>query len=173
MQRHKILFMLGFVFLLAAVARADRVTTDHDHSVNFSKYKTFMWVHEPQTNEPLMKDRIINSINEKLRLRGFRQVNQGADLAVGANLATEERHTWDTYYTGSDWGWGYGGGGWATTEERTYEVGTLTVDLFDAENHKVIWQGVGVDKVSSKPEKQTRDLNKQIDKMFRYFPYGH
>lgn len=170
MQIHKIVFMLGLVFLLAVVARADRVTSDYDRSVDFSKYKTFMWVHAPDTNEPLMKDRIIKFVNEKLMSRGFRQVNEGADMAVGANLATEERHTWETYYSGSDWGWGPT---WSTTEMRTYEVGTLTVDLFDAESHKVIWQGVGVDKVSSKPEKQTRDTDKQIEKMFRYFPYAH
>ena len=170
MQAHRLFVILGLVFLLAVAARADKVRSDFDHSADFSKYKTFMWVHEPQTNEPFMKDRIMNSVNEKLRLRGFRQVNEGADLAVGANLATEERHTWETYYSGSDWGWGPT---WSTTEMRTYEVGTLTVDLFDAESHKAIWQGVGVDKVSSKPEKQTRDLDKQIDKMFRYFPYSH
>jgi hypothetical protein len=169
MQIQKILFMLGFVFLLAVVARADRVTSDYDHSVDFSRYRTFMWVHEPDTNEPFMRDRIMKFVNEKLRLRGLRQVNEGADLAVGANLATEERHTWETYYSGSDWGWGPT---WSTTEMRTYQVGTLTVDLFDAESHKVIWQGVGVDKVSSKPEKQTRDTDKQIEKMFRYFPYS-
>ena len=170
MQIQKILFMLGFVFLLAVVARADRVTSDYDHSVDFSRYRTFMWVHEPDTNEPFMRDRIMKFVNEKLRLRGLRQVNEGADLAVGANLATEERHTWETYYSGSDWGWGPT---WSTTEMRTYQVGTLTVDLFDAESHKVIWQGVGVDKVSSKPEKQTKDTDKQIEKMFRYFPYSH
>jgi hypothetical protein len=170
MQTHKIFILLGFVFLLAVAARADRVTSDYDHSVDFSKYKTFMWVPGPDTNEPFMKDRIMKSVTEKLQLRGLRQVNEGADLAVGANLATEERHTWETYYSGGDWGWGPS---WATTEERTYEVGTITVDLFDAQSHKVIWQGVGVDKVSSKPEKQTRETDKQIEKMFRYFPYSH
>ena len=169
MQAHRLFVILGLVFLLAAAARADKVRSDFDHSADFSKYKTFMWVHEPDTKEPFMKDRIIKAVSAKLESRGFRQVSQGADMAVGANLATEERHTWDTYYSGSDWGWGPT---WSTTEERTYEVGTLTVDLFDAESHKPIWQGVGVDKVSSKPEKQTRDTDKQIEKMFRYFPYG-
>jgi Domain of unknown function (DUF4136) len=170
MQIQKLFVLLGFVFLLAVTARANRVTTDYDHTANFSKYKTFMWVHEPDTNEPFMKTRIVDFVNSQLKYRGLRQVSEGADLAIGANVATEEKHTWDTYYSGDGWGWG---SGWSTTEMRTYEVGTITVDLFDAQSHKVVWQGVGVDKISTKPEKQTKDTNKQIEKMFRSFPYPH
>jgi hypothetical protein len=167
MRTHKISFMLGLVLLLAVVARADKVTSDYDHTANFGNYKTFMWIHPPETNDPFMQQRIMNSVNAHLKIRGLRQVSEGADMAVGANLATEEKHTWETYYSGSDWGWG---GGWATTEMKTYEVGTLTVDLFDAESHKMLWQGVGIDKISSKPEKETKDYNKQIEKMFKTFP---
>jgi hypothetical protein len=167
MHTAKISVMLGLVLLLAVVARADRVTSDHDHTVNFAKYKTFMWIHPPEGGEPFMSQRIMDSVNAQLKFRGMCLVSEGADMAVGANLASEERHTWDTYYSGSDWGWG---GGWATTEVRTYEVGTLTVDLFDAESHKIIWQGVGIDKISPKPEKETKDYNKQIEKMFKAFP---
>lgn len=167
MQLNKISAILGFVLVVAVAARADKVTSDYDHSINFSKYKTFMWVHVPDGGEPFMKDRIMKFVNEELTARGFREVNEEADLGVGANVATEERHTWETYYTGSDWGWG---AGWSTTEMRTYEVGTLTVDLFDTGTHKVIWQGVGIDKVSPKPEKQTKDNDKLVEKMFKEFP---
>jgi hypothetical protein len=161
---------LGFALFLAVAARADKVTSDYDHSVDFSKYKTFMWIREPQPPNPLMKDRIMGSVNDELTARGMRQVDEGADLGVGANLATEERHTWETYYTDSGWGWDWGGAGWSTTEMRTYDVGTLSVELFDSETHKLIWQGVGVDEVASKPAKQTRENDKQIEKMFKHYP---
>ena len=170
MRSHRVFVMLGVVLLTGMVALANKVTSDYDRTTNFSKYRTFMWIQPPEVKEAFMSSRIMESVNGHLTVRGLRQVCEGADLAVGSHLATEERHTWETYYSGSDWGWGPT---WSTTEMRTYEVGTLTVDLFDAESHKAIWQGVGVDKVSSKPEKQTRDLDKQIDKMFRYFPYSH
>ncbi len=168
MQTQKLSVMLGFVFLLAANARADRVTSDRDHRVNFSKYKTFMWVHEPEPREAFMKERIVASVNAQLVARGMRQVDDGADLAVGANMATEEKHTWETYYNGDGWGWG---SGWSVTKEKTYEVGTLTVDLFDAHTRKLVWQGVGTDEVSPKPEKRTKETDKQIEKMFKHFPW--
>ena len=38
MRSSKIGIMLGIILLLAVVARADRVTADRDHAVNFSEY---------------------------------------------------------------------------------------------------------------------------------------
>jgi hypothetical protein len=167
-MRTRTLFLpLGLVILLAVAARADKIRSDYDHTAHFDKYKTFMWIQEPEVKEPFMAQRIKNSVNAQLEARGMRLQPKGADLAVGAHVATEEKNTLETYYSG---GWEWGAGGWATTETRTYYVGTLTVDLLDAQTHKPVWQGVGVDKLSSKPEKVTRDYDKQIEKMFREFP---
>jgi Domain of unknown function (DUF4136) len=185
MRSQKVFVMLGLAMLVAAGARADKVSADYDHRVNFSKYKTFMWVREPEPKDPFLKERIMRSVDIELRARGLRPAAEGADLAVGANFVTEEKHSWETYYSGPGWGpgwgwgwgpgwgWGYGwGDGWAETTERTYEVGTLTVELFDANSRKAVWQGVGTDTVSSKPQKRTKEVEKQIAKMFRKFPPG-
>jgi hypothetical protein len=167
MRRRPISVMLALIYFVAIVARADKVTADYDHAVDFFKYKTFMWISEPDTQQPFMKERIMAAVNSQLAARGLRLVHDGADLAIGAHLATEERQTWETYYSGSDWSWG---SGWATTTVKTYEVGTLTVDLFDTNSKKLIWQGVGVDTLSHKPEKRTRGIDKEIGKMFKEFP---
>jgi hypothetical protein len=169
MRLQRFFILLALFFLATSIARADKVTADYDHTANFSKYRTFMWMHEPEMSEPLMRQRVMNAVNAQLTSRGMRQVTQGADLVVAANLATEEKHTWDTYYSGA-WDWG---GGWTTTTERTYEVGTLAVDLFDTSSKKLVWQGIGVDELSHKPEKRTKEYDKQIAKMFREFPYGY
>jgi hypothetical protein len=170
MQQLKIFALVAILFSSATVVRADKVTADYDHTVNFGKFKTFMWIHNPGFNVPFMQDRIMKSVNQQLSARGLREVSDGADLAVSANLATEEKHTWETYYDG---GWDWGGGGWATTTERTYEVGTLTVDMFDAQTRKLVWQGVSTDRLHSDPRKNTKDSNKSIEKMFEKFPYGY
>jgi hypothetical protein len=159
--------MLGMMLSAAIVLRADKIRTDFDHSVNFSKFRTFMWIREPVTNEPFAAERIMKAVNFALTVRGLRQVTEGADLAIGANLASEEKHTWETYYSGSGWDWGPG---WTTTVEKTYEVGTLTVDVFEARTKKIVWQGIGIDTIPSKAEKRIKDRDKQIEKMFREFP---
>src|SRR5215471_18941124 len=108
MRLTRISIMMGLVLLLAATARADKVTSDFDHHTDFSKYKTFMWVQAPETADPFMQGRIMDSVNSQLNIRGLRQVKEGADLAVGANMATEEKQAWETFYNGTDWGWGPG-----------------------------------------------------------------
>src|SRR5262249_17773477 len=148
------------------VASAHKVTADYDHSVDFSKYKTFMWI-DTRIDEPFMKERIMSAVNSQLTARGMSQVENEGCLAVGANLATEEKHTWETYYSGDGWGWG---SGWATTVEKVYQVGTLTVDLFDAQSKKLVWQGISIDTLSRKPDHRTREYDKGIEKMFREFP---
>src|SRR5262245_47722833 len=169
MHSQRISVLLGLVFLIATWSWADKVTADYDHDINFYKYKTYMWIREPDTDEPFMKERIMAAVNAQLRIKGLRAVSDGADLAIGAGFVTEEKRAWETYYSDSG-GWGWGGSGWSTTTEKIYQVGTLTVDLFDAQTKKLIWQGVVVDTVSRKPEKRTRDNDKGIEKMFKYFP---
>ena len=167
MRPTKIFIVLSIFFLMTTAVRADKVTFDYDHNVNFSKFRTFMWMQEPDTPDPFMKDRIVKAINIQLTARGLRQVKAKADIVIGASLTTEEKQVLDTYYTG---GWGWDGGGWSSTEVRTYLVGTLIVDLIDPCTHKVVWQGIATDKLSRKPEKRTKDSDKWVEKMFRGFP---
>jgi uncharacterized protein DUF4136 len=167
MQAPRICATFAIILFAATALRADKVRSDFDHSANFSRYRTFMWIREPVTDEPFAAERIMKAVNLQLTSRGLRLVSKGADLAIGANLATEEKHTWETYYSGSGWDWGPG---WTTTVEKTYDVGTLTVDVFDAANKKIVWQGIGVDTIPTKPEKRVKDRDKQIEKMFRGFP---
>src|SRR5262245_20678106 len=108
------------VFLLTLCAAGfafAKVRTDYDHSVNFSKFRTFMWLEEPQTENQLMDSRIVNAVNSQLRMKGFVPVSTGADLGVRVTSSTEERQTVNTYYDdGWGWGpgpgWGSGRGGW-------------------------------------------------------------
>ena len=153
-MRSRSVLILGLVFLMAGVASADKVRTDYDHTADLSKYRTFRWIQQPDTDQPFMQQRIMTSVNAQLVSRGFEPAKDEGDLAIGANFATEEKHTWETYYSGSGWDWG---GGWATTTVKTYQVGTLTVDLFDTRTKKLVWQGVAVDTLSHRPEKRIRD----------------
>src|SRR5207248_3139030 len=104
MRTNKITYVLVILVLTAGTALAGKVTTDYDHKADFSKYKTFMWMQEPNPQEAFMKERIVQSINAQLEARGMRLVQTGADMAIGSNVATEEKHTWQTYYSGGGWG---------------------------------------------------------------------
>jgi len=86
---------------------------------------------------------------------------------------TSERRTLRTYYDdfGGGWDWRWGGGfSTATTTEETYTVGTLVIDLFDANTKTIVWRGSASGTVSSKSDKNIKKLNQAIRKMFDQFP---
>jgi hypothetical protein len=90
---------------------------------------------------------------------------------------TKDHRTLNTYYDdfGGGWGWRWGGGfgdgfGTSATTEETYKVGTLVVDLFDTNTKKLIWRGSSSDTLSDKSEKNIKNLDKGVQKMFDHFP---
>ena len=162
---------LGVFILTAGVAVAQDVKTDYDRTVDFSKYKTFMWIREPKPENPLMKQRVIDAVNAQLEAKGLRLVTKNADLGVSANTATKERHTLQSFYDGFPGGWRWHRyWGPVTTTVETYEVGTLVVDLFDRETKQVKWWGFSSATLSDKEEKNAEKLNKAVEKMFKDFP---
>ena len=164
---------LALMLMTASAAFAQKVTTDYNRSANFTQYKTFMWIKEPKTANPLMRERVIEDVNQALAGKGLQLVTSDADLCIAVHAATKEERTLNTFYDGfgGGWRWRWGGGfGSATTYENTYEVGTLVVDIFDAQTKEAIWRSTSSKTLSDNPEKNSESLNKAVTKMFKSFP---
>lgn len=167
----RIFNILAFCALLmvSTLAIAQDIKTDHDHAIDFSKYHTFKWIKEPNPDNPLMKQRIMEAVNAQLEAKGLTLAADNADLGIAANTATRQEQTLDSFYGGfPGWGWRRHWGGPVIVD--TYEVGTLLVDLFDTQTKQVVWWASASDTVSDKPEKNTKDLDKAVEKMFKEFP---
>ena len=163
----KFLIICAFVMVPLALL-AQEIQTDYDHTTDFSKYKTFTWIKEPKTENPLMQQRIIDAVNTQLEARGLELVSSGADLGISANAATKEQQTLNSFYDGF-YGWGWHRY-WGPVTVETYTVGTLVVDLFDMQTKQVKWWGTASDTISDKPEKNAKKLNEAVEKMFKHFP---
>ena len=168
-----VLALLGMVFL-AGTASAQQVKTDYDRSANFGQYKTYSW-EQVKTKDPLDVDRIKSAVNAALTAKGWTQVNSGGDVSIVAMEITRNQQTLDTFYNGFGGGWGwrrFGGGGFgeATTTTETYRVGTVVVDLFDAKTKQLIWRASASDTLSSNSDKNIKNLDKGVNKMFKHFP---
>jgi len=151
---------------------AQQIKADYDRAVNFSRYKTYSWgkVH---SENPLWVDRIKDSVNSALAAKGWNEVDSGGSVSIMAMEITETHRTLDTYYDsfGGGWRWGRGGGfGDATTTEDTYRVGTLVIDLFDSNTKMLVWRGSASDILSNKSDKNIKNLNKSVAKLFSGFP---
>jgi len=168
--------LVGMAFLFAGISAAQQVKTDYDRAADFAQYKTYSWEHV-QTKDPLLVDRIENAVNATLAARGWTRVETGGDVSIVAIQMTSNQETLNTFYNGFGGGWGwrrFGGGGIgeATTTTETYKVGTLVVDLFDAKSKKLLWRGSSSDTLSNNSDKNIKNLDKGVEKMFQHFPPG-
>jgi hypothetical protein len=163
---------IAMFFVLTAASFAQQVKTDYDHKANFGQYRTYSW-EKVQTKDPLMVDRIKDAVNAALTAKGWTQVDSGGDVCIVAIEITRNQQTLNTFYDGFGGGWrwrGFGGFGEATTTTETYQVGTLVVDLFAGTSKNLIWRGASSDTLSNNADKNTRNLDKGVQKMFEHFP---
>lgn len=167
MSRARTLYLVVAMAVGAGVSWAQTVSTDFDPSVDFASFKTYYWAKtDPVPGNDIVNGRIMAEVDAAMARRGWTKASQGqADLAVVANVSTQQQQKLDTFYTG--WGgWAWGGWGPVEATVRTYLKGTLVVDLFDAKTKKLAWRGVASDTVSDNPQKNAEKINKGIEKMF-------
>jgi hypothetical protein len=175
LQRALFVFM-GMMLLFAAKLSAQQVKTDYDRNANFPQYKTYSW-EQVKTKDALDVDRIKTAVNAVLAAKGWTQVDSGGDVSIVAMEITRDQQTLNTFYNGFGGGWGwrrFGGGGFGetTTTTETYKVGTVVVDLFDTKTKQLIWRGASSDTLSNNSDKNIKNLDKGVQKMFKQFPPG-
>jgi hypothetical protein len=166
--------LIGIAFLFASGPLAQQVKTDYDRQANFADYKSYSW-EQVKTKDALDVDRIKNAVNAVLAAKGWTQADSGGDVSIVAIEITREQQTLNTFYDGFGGGWrwrGFGGFGEATTTTDTYKVGTLIIDLFDTKTKKLLWRGSSTDTLSNNSDKNIKNLDKGVEKLFKNFPPG-
>jgi hypothetical protein len=167
LNKHIFTWLLVIATLTTA-AMAARVSADYDHSAKFSAYKTYSWT-KVEAADSIWDARVKAAVDKELAAKGWTQVPSGGDVSVVAVASTRTEQQLNTNYNGFG-GRRFGGFGDATTTVAKYKVGTLVVDMFDAGSTNLIWRASASDTLSGNPEKNTKNLNKGVQKMFSHFP---
>jgi Domain of unknown function (DUF4136) len=171
------LLALSLAALAGTPVHAANVSTDYDHNADFRSYHTFSF-YKVQTADPLFEQRIKDEVTKDLTQAGWQPVENGGDVSITAIGNVHDKQEYNTFYDGlggGGWGWrGWGGWGgrWGTAETtvETVPVGTLMLDMYDKNTHQLIWRGRSTSDLSSKSDKNTKTLDKDIDKMLNGFP---
>lgn len=160
------------------------VATDFDRGTDFARYQTYMflgghiWVNGlADDNNTLVKDRIRSSVTSALAAKGMRETTSNPDLYItylaGARRQTEIE-TAGPLQPGFGPYWGVGGW-WGPMYTdwwgRTYNQGTLIIDLIDAPTKKLVWRAYTESETSSPAAGQK--VAQAIDKAFKKYPPNH
>jgi hypothetical protein len=173
-KRYRIVPLL--LLFLVGVGCDLETSVDYDHAADFSGIQTYAWSGEqPAEVNDLVHKRIINAIDDQLRIKGLTQVESDPDVYIIYHGGRSEKVVVDTthhgYRYGTGWRWRrYGGTGTSTSTVRRYKEGTLIVDIYKAAEKELIWRGTVTGTVENDPDEKEKKINKGVAKLFEKYP---
>jgi len=168
---------------------SSQVTSDFDKSADFTTFKTYSFGGWQKDSDSIINDmdkkRILESLRTEFTNRGMTYQESGADAVVSLFLVVNNKTSTTAYtnfnggmgapygygmgYARPGWGWG-SGSATTTYSENDYQVGTFVVDLYDAKNKKLVWQGVNKKTLNSNTSKRAKRIPKAIAKLMKKYP---
>jgi hypothetical protein len=182
--------LAGMLALSAALSVAGCATTnapktriDYDKSADFSVYRTYGFPKETGTDRggysTLITSYLKSAVSAQMEARGYKYSEEHPDLLVNFFMNTRERTELRPGPRAS-LGYGYYGyryglySAWPLYDyDRTvtYKVGTLNVDIVDAEKKQLIWEGVAEGRVTEQElENPKVAINAVVTELMRQYP---
>lgn len=179
-------FAAALVALAALVAgcatsRGPDTRIDYDKTADFSVYRTFGFPKETGTDRggysTLVTSYFKSSLSTALEARGYKYAEENPDLLVNFFMNTRER---TETRPGGSLGYGYYGyryglyDAWPMYDEDrtvTYKVGTINVDIVDAGQKQLIWEGVSEGRMSDEAMANPKvNINAVVTELMRQYP---
>lgn len=177
--------LLALAVLIAGCAsnRAPNTRVDYDKSADFSVYRTFGFPKQTGTDRggysTLVTSYFKSALTTAMEARGYKLSEDKPDLLVNFFMNTRERTELRPQPSAS-MGYGYYGyrdglyRGWPMYEQdRTvnYQIGTINVDIVDAEKKQLIWEGVSEGRMSEEAMANPKvTVNAVVTEMMRKYP---
>lgn len=182
------LFAVAGILTMSVAATgcaSDNLRSDYDPTADFSQYKTYNFFADAgpeSTNyQSFFSQYMTVAISREMEARGY-TMSDDPDLLINFNAIlrekTDVRTTPAPMYGGY---YGYRGGfydpwmgyGYAQeTHVSQYTEGTFNIDLVDARKKKLVWEAVGVGRIT---EKLLENLEERVDagvaRAFAKYPF--
>jgi hypothetical protein len=163
---------LGLVLALLAcsLAAAQDVTTNSMPGTDFTKYHTYKWVPIEGGAHPnqIVDAQIKQSIDNQLASKGLTKTDSDkADLYIGYQIGVDQQKQWNAYGMGGRWG-----GGMASAQSSTINIGTLVLDMYDPTTKQLVWTGRATKTIdpSKNQEKNQKNLDNAMKKLLKNYP---
>ena len=164
-----------------ATTKAPPTRIDYDKKADFSVYRTFGFPKETGTDRggysTLVTSYFKSSVTTAMEARGYKYTDDHPDLLVNFYMNTRERtETRPSPAVGYGYyGYRYGlYNAWPLYDEDrtvTYKVGTINLDIVDAEKKQLIWEGVSEGRVSEEAMANPKvTVNAVVTELMRQYP---
>lgn len=152
------------MFLVSAVALAQRVQVKWERGTDFTKYQTYTWDDEPVDDvDNLIDDLIVSHVAGVMSINGIFKDDYEPDLFITYHGSAEESFGIEGKYR-SDWK----APGAITIE--SHREGTLVIDLVDVAENQVVWRGIAGGTIQREASKNRNLVANALTKMFDSFP---
>ena len=168
--------VLTSILVCLTACSSVEMTSDYDHSVDFSKYRTFTWIERDEAQIPKHLDmRLRRVVDEVLSdEKGFEKapVPPTADLLLAYYVSFHEELEVDYavhgYYAPYRYGY-WPGYGYGAAHVRSYAVGTVVLDIVDRETKQLVWTG-WVQRAVNDPNPPSSRIQKTVESLLENFP---
>jgi hypothetical protein len=166
-----------------ATTRAPNTRIDYDKSADFSVYRTYGFPKETGTDRggysTLVTSYMKSAVSSAMEARGYKYDAERPDLLVNFFTNTRER-TETRAQPGASLGYGYYGyryglyNAWPMYDDDrtvTYKVGTLNIDIVDAEKKQLVWEGIAEGRVTDEAMANPKvTINGVVTELMRQYP---
>ncbi len=174
-------------YTLAGCASGPSIMSDYDHNAPFGSYNTYNFMEdagpENTSYQSFFSQYMVEAITIEMEDRGYTK-SDNPDLLVNFNAILQDKTKVTTSpapmtggyygYRAGHYGYGaWGGYGYATeTRVSEYTEGTFNIDIVDAKKHQLVWEAVGVGKVSQKALANLEEgVRNGVPRYFSLYPF--
>jgi hypothetical protein len=181
----RLIFIFGLVLLVLSACTPMQVTTDYNHSIDFTRYHQYQWLPNEQPDlveanldKDLLDETVFKTVSTELAGKGFSQTTEQPDFLVSYYLVVNAKT--DVYYVNQYYaGIGFNPQPSSTAAQDyrkirdvTYPQGILIIDMLDAKTHQRVWRGYTQSRLEyfSQPEKTSQHTTTAIKIILSRFP---
>ena len=189
-HQHKPMQIFVILLLVASVAgcsSSGKLRSDYDHGADFGAYQTWNFIEDAGPDyegyESLFTQYMLEAITIEMDKRGYVK-SENPDLLVNFNAYVQDKtkvtqtsapppmHGGYYGYRGGYYG-AWGGYGYGTeTRVSQYTEGTFNIDIIDANQHQLVWEAVGVGRITDKVRKNLRQtVMEGVPNFFALYPF--
>ncbi|RLD55101.1 MAG: hypothetical protein DRI97_10160 [Bacteroidetes bacterium] len=180
MKIFKFLSVLTFIVVMVSCSSIE-VVVDPKNNTDFSKYETYSFLGWQNNSDEILEDTdrkaMRDAFTSEFERRGLKRVKFKGDIQISLYIIVSEVGSVSgiaTHYSNANsiythYGYGYGYST-STMKQKSSEVGTMIMDVFDGQSKKQVWQAIAKKTITQDLDKRAKNMQTNIRAIMRDFP---